>query len=251
MTEIELLIDFHQAADRLGPGSTEDTLKALSFIGLIRQQPLKVADIGCGTGASTITLAQNLAAHITAVDLFPQFLRKLNQKSSQLGLQNRIKTLEASMQNLPFAREEFDIIWSEGAIYLMGFAEGIRQWKDHLTPGGYLAVSEITWLTYTRPAAIEQHWLAEYPEIGTASEKIKILEENGFTPAGYFILPPESWMQNYYQPMEKRLEDFLARHNHAEMAVKLVEAEKEEIRKYQQYQDYYSYGFYVARKIEK
>lgn len=139
------------------------------------------------------------------------------------------------MDNLPFA------------VYSMGFEEGIRQWQEYLKPGGYLAVSEITWFTRTRPSAIEAHWQAEYPKIVTAAVKIMVMEENGFTPVGYFILPASSWIDNYYKPTEKRMDGFLAWHHHSEMAVKLVEAEKEEFRKYQLFEDYYSYGFYVGK----
>jgi len=197
MTEIELLIDLHKNAKRQGPGSDEDTLKALSFIPIKTGQFLKVADIGCGSGAQTIALAQNIEGHITAIDLFPEFLDKLNSKSKELGLQNRITTLEKSMVDLPFAYEEFDIIWSEGAIYIIGFEAGIKKWKEYLKSGGYLAISEITWTTNSRPKEIEEHWNKEYPQIDTASNKIKIIEENGFSPVGYFYLPVSSWIDNY------------------------------------------------------
>ena len=60
MTELELLVDFHKDADRQGPGSPATTLKALSFINIKNRKSLKVADIGCGSGAQTITLAQNI-----------------------------------------------------------------------------------------------------------------------------------------------------------------------------------------------
>ncbi|MFO7729440.1 MAG: class I SAM-dependent methyltransferase [Spirochaetia bacterium] len=250
MTEMELLIDFHKDAERQGPGSTADTLKALSFIDLPREKPLKVADIGCGTGAQTITLARNLAGRITAVDLFPEFLDQLNRRAQEFGVQDKITTLEKSMDDLSFGTEEFDIIWSEGAVYIMGFEAGIRQWKPFLKPGGYLAVSEITWLTNTRPAEIEAHWNGEYPEIDTASAKIKVLEEQGFAPVGYFILPPSSWIENYYRPMEARFETFLEEHNHSEMAKTQVEADRDEIEKYKRFKDYFSYGFYVAKKVD-
>lgn len=249
MTELELLIDFHKDTERQGPGSPADTLRALDCIDLDRKKPLKIADIGCGAGAQTITLAQNLEGHITAVDLFPGFLEKLASKAGELGLQNRITTLQRSMNDLPFGREEFDIIWSEGAIYIMGFEAGIKAWKDYLKPGGCLAVSEITWLTGSRPAEIEEYWNREYPEIGTASGKMRILEENGFTPVGYFILPETSWIDTYYAPIEERFEPFLDRHNHSEEATQLVAGEKEEIRLYKTYKDYFSYGFYMAKKI--
>jgi hypothetical protein len=39
----------------------------------------------------------------------------------------------------------------------MGFEQGVAYWKRFLKPGGILAVSEITWLTATRPKAIEAH----------------------------------------------------------------------------------------------
>ncbi len=249
MTEIELLVDFHKDAERQGPGSSFETMKALSLIGVDKNETLKIADIGCGSGAHTIALAQNTNGQITAVDLFPEFLEKLDNKAKELGLNNRITTLKKSMEDLPFDNEEFDIIWSEGAIYNMGFEKGIKEWKNYLKTGGYLAVSEITWITNSRPDEIEEHWNNEYPEIDTASNKIKILEENGFSPVGYFILPESSWIDNYYQPIEERIDDFLKKHRNSEIAKSIVDGEIEEIRKYKKYKDFFSYGFYIAKKI--
>jgi len=248
MTELELLIDFHVDAERQGPGSTADTLRALSLIDIQKNKFLKIADIGCGSGGQTITLAQNIEGQITAVDLFPEFLAKLNRRSNELGLQDKIITLEQSMDDLPFGKEEFDIIWSEGAIYITGFETGIKKWREYLKTGGSLAVSEITWTTDSRPAVIEEYWKSEYPEIDTASNKIKVLEKNGFSPIGYFVLPQESWIDNYYKPMEKRFDNFLKKHG-SEMAKNIVDREKDEIIKYKKYKEYYSYGFYIAKKL--
>lgn len=249
MTELELLVDFHKDAERQGPGSANETLRALNFVKDNKNTNVKIADIGCGTGAQTITIAQNIEAQITAVDLFPEFLEKLKLNSEELGLKDKIITLEMSMENLTFNDEEFDIIWSEGAIYNMGFETGIKQWKKYLKPHGYIAVSEITWITNSRPKEIEEYWNNEYPEIDKASNKIKILEDNGYTPVGYFVLPKECWLDNYYNPIESRFNKFLSKHKNCEFAQKLVETEKEEIRKYKMYQDYFSYGFYIAQKI--
>ncbi|GAB5465549.1 MAG: class I SAM-dependent methyltransferase [Candidatus Kapaibacteriales bacterium] len=249
MTEMELLIDFHKDAERQGPGSNEDTLKALGFLSIDNSIQLKVADIGCGSGAQTIVLAQNLNTKITAVDLFPEFLDKLNANAEKLGLQDKILTLQKSMDDLPFDKEEFDIIWSEGAIYIIGFEDGIKKWKDYLKIGGYIALSEITWTNNSRPKEIEEHWNAEYPQINTASNKIKILEKNGFSPVGYFYLPENSWINNYYQPIEDRIDNFLKKHNNSDLAKGIVEAEQNEINKYRNYKDFLSYGFYIARKV--
>jgi len=249
MTELELLIDFHKDAYRQGPGSSFETIKALNLIGVDKNKNLKIADIGCGTGAQTIDLAQNTNAKITAVDLFPEFLEKLNRDAEKLGLQDRISTLEQSMEELSFSAEEFDIIWSEGAIYIMGFEKGIKEWRKYLKTGGYIAVSEITWTTDSRPKEVEDHWNNEYPEIDTVSNKIKILEKNGYSPIAHFILPQNCWFDNYYSPIENRFSDFLERNKNSELANELVNMEKEEIKTFNKYMDYYSYGFYIAKKI--
>ncbi len=249
MTELELLVDFYKNTERQGPGSSLETIKALDFMNISKDQKLKIADIGCGSGGQTITLAQNIEGQITAVDLFPDFLDELNLKAEKLGFQERINTVEKSMEDLPFGNDELDIIWSEGAIYNIGFEAGIKKWKNYLKSGGFLAVSEITWTTNSRPKEIEEFWNKEYPEIDTASNKIRILEENGYSPIGYFILSQNSWIDNYYKPLEKRFSAFLEKHNNSEMARSIVEEQKEEIRKYKKYKDYYSYGFYIAKKI--
>jgi len=249
MTELELLIDFHVDAERQGPGSDEDTIKALNFININPEKSLKIADIGCGSGAQTLTLAQNLNGSITAVDLFPDFLTKLNDRAKKLNLENKISTLEKSMEELPFDNEEFDILWSEGAIYNIGFETGLKIWKRFLKTDGYIAVSEITWKTKNRPKEIEQHWNNEYPEIDTASGKIKTLEENGFSPIGFFFLPERSWIEKYYSPMEKRFDAFLQKHGNSDGAKTIVKGEKQEIALYKKYKDYISYGFYIAKKL--
>ncbi len=127
MNEIELIIDLHKNSERQGQGSENETLKALDFMHLPNDSKLKFADIGCGSGGQTITLAKNINGQITAVDLFPEFLAELQEKSKHLGLDEKIKTLEKSMDKLSFSSEEFDAVWSEGAIYNIGFESGIKK----------------------------------------------------------------------------------------------------------------------------
>lgn len=248
MTKLEVIVDFHKEAHRQGPGSDEETMKALALTGMGHKEDLKIADIGCGTGSQTIVLAQNTNASIIGVDLFPAFLQKLDDTAKGLDLQDKITTLAQSMDDLPFEGSAFDMIWSEGAIYNMGFEAGVNSWKDYLKTGGYLCVSEVTWITDSRPKELEDFWMQEYPEVDKASGKIKFLEDNGFTLAGYFYLDQESWIKNYYEPMEERFTTFLEQHDNAEMAKAVVNEHKTEIEQYRKYKDYYSYGFYIARK---
>ncbi len=248
MDDIELLIDLHLDGQRQGPGSDDATREAIALCGLDTQRGLAIADIGCGTGASTLVLAEQLHAHITAVDFVPEFLARLDRNAQQRGLAERITTQIASMDELAFEPESLDAIWCEGAIYNIGFANGIRAWRHLLKPGGVLAVSELTWLTPTRPAEIQQHWTAEYTEIDTASHKIALLERAGYSPVGYFVLPDTCWTLNYYQPLQQRFAAFLQRHNHSNAAKHIVEAEQQEIDLHQRFSAYVGYSFYIAKR---
>jgi cyclopropane fatty-acyl-phospholipid synthase-like methyltransferase len=248
MNTLELLIDLHRDAARQGPGSPQHTLRAFELTGLGSEQQLTVADIGCGTGAQTLTLAQHTQAKIVAVDIFPEFLKELTKRAAVRGFSDRISTKQQPMEELDFKENEFDLIWSEGAIYQMGFEEGIRSWRHFLKPRGFLAVSEISWISASRPSAIEKYWVAEYSQIDTVSNKIALLEKHGYSPVGYFVLPDFCWLDNYYRPMQARFSEFLARHGNSISAQSLVTSHLHEIELYEKYANYYSYGFYIARK---
>ncbi len=249
MDDYQLLVDLHKRAKRQGPGGDAETRKAIDLAMLDPSTPLTVADIGCGTGASTIQLARSLNAKITAIDFLPDFIEVLKGNAANEGLSKKINPLVCSMENLQFNDEEYDVIWSEGAIYNIGFEKGINDWRRFLKPGGLLVVSEITWTTSDRPFEIQKYWEAEYPEIDTASSKINILERSGYSPVAYFVLPERCWLENYYRPMQNSFAEFLARHSYSEKAQTIVEAENKEIALYEKYREYYSYGVYVARKL--
>jgi len=247
--DYRLLIDLHISANRQGPGGEAETEKALNLAMIDRTVPLKIADIGCGTGASTLLLARLLKAQVTAVDFLQDFLEVLEGRAENMGLSEKISTLSCSMDNLPFGDEEYDVIWSEGAIYNIGFERGVKDWSRYLKAGGLLVVSEITWTTASRPSELQKHWEGEYPEIDTASSKISVLEKNGYSPIGYFVLPEHCWLENYYRPIQNSFAEFLARNANNEEAQAIVEAEKKEISLYEKYKKFFSYGVFVARKL--
>lgn len=248
MNEMDLLIELHKPALRQGPGGDAETRLAIDLAGLSGRKGLKIADIGCGTGASTITLAQALDADITAVDFLPEFLQDLEKRAHAAGVSERITPLAQSMDALTFAPASLDAIWSEGAIYNIGYEAGIRSWRSFLKPGGILAVSELTWLTDERPAELTDHWIKYYPEVDTASAKIALLEAHGYTPLSYFVLPEICWLENYYRPMRPRLKALLQKHKGSEAVRSFVEGEQAEISLYERFSSFFGYGFYVARK---
>lgn len=248
MEDLKLLIDLHKANLRQGPGSDTQTLRALELSGLAGRQNLQIADLGCGCGASALLLAEQLDAQIQAVDFIPEFLAELNRRAKRRRVAERISTLELSFRDLSFEPESLDAIWSEGAIYNLGFEAGIEAWKGFLKPGGVLALSEITWLTKDRPAALQHYWDENYSQIDLASTKLAQLEEHGFKTIAYFALPESCWIDCYYRPLQAAFPVFLETHQHSEQARALVAAEQQEIALYEKYKHYFSYGFYLARK---
>ena len=100
MDDFKLLIDLHITARRQGPGGAAETRRAIDLSGLSMQRNLKVADIGCGTGASTLVLAQQLDAQVIAVDFLSDFLDVLRSRAAQEGLADRIGTVNATMDAL-------------------------------------------------------------------------------------------------------------------------------------------------------
>ncbi|WP_300528172.1 class I SAM-dependent methyltransferase [Maricaulis sp.] len=244
---LALLVDLHREGKRQGPGSDAITRKAMALGGLSADSGLKIADIGCGTGAASLILAGDLGAQVTAVDLFPDFLDQLSARAEAAGLGDQITTVQASMDDLPFDAGRFDVIWSEGAIYNMGFEAGIRAWQRFLRPGGLLAVSELSWFTAERPPALEAYWSEQYPGVATASAKMGQLEAAGYLPVGYFPLPASAWLDEYYAPTQARVPAFLKRHQNSEAAQAVIEMEQAEIAHFTAHHHQYGYGFYLAR----
>ena len=55
-------------------------------------------------------------------------------------------------------------------------------------------------------------------------------------------------IKNYYSATESRLSKFAARHLNVEAADEVIAMERREAQLYEQYQKWFSYGFYVAVK---
>lgn len=249
MNEMELLMELHRPNPRQGPGCDESTLRAFELSGLDPSRPINAADIGCGTGAQTMTLAKVVRGKITAVDIFPEFLEELERRCRPLHLTATVETLCASMDALPFMPESLDLIWSEGAVYNMGFSKGISYWHRFLRPKGILALTEISWLTDNRPAALQRFWTDEYPQMDSVGGKIRLLKSAGYDLLGHFTLPRECWTKNYYQPLLASHGTFLKRFPNDKTAGDIVRQDLEEMRLYEQFADLYGYVFYVARKV--
>lgn len=246
--DFNFICDFFLNTERQGPGSPEVILNALRFIDNLTDQS-RIADLGCGTGGQTMVLAQHAPGHITGLDFFPGFIDRFNSNAANLGLQDRVKGIVGSMDNLPFAEEELDLIWSEGSIYNIGFERGLKEWRKYLKSGGYIAVSESSWFTEERPDEINDFWMEAYPQINTIPNQIAQIMEAGYSPVATFIEPQTCWTDHYFAPLTKARECFLAKYPGSKMAEEFVKMSYREEELYAKYKEYYGYTFFVIKKI--
>ena len=246
--DFALISEYFVELERQGPGSPEATTRALSFIDNLSDES-NIADLGCGTGGQTMVLARHTTGAITALDRFPGSIEKLNAAAGKLGLRDRVTGITGSMDNLPFEREAFDLIWSEGAIANIGFENGLHYWKGFLKKGGFLAVTYESWFTEERPAEIEQFWLDAVPAMNTIGHNVSIMQKAGFVPTAVFTLPESCWTDTYFAPQQSAQELFLKKHAGNKTAETFVAYLKHEADLYLKYKQYYGYTFYIGQKI--
>jgi len=245
--DLDMIYDYFSKTKRQGPGSPEITLKALSFVDGLTERS-KIADIGCGTGGQTMVLAQNITGEIIGVDSCADFVEKFNRNAQKQNLQGRVKAVVGDMKDLPFHEEELDLIWSEGAIYNVGFERGLNLWRKFLKKGGYIAVTENTWFTEKQPAEIEEFWQKAYPEIDTISNKVGQMQKAGYLPVACFVIPENCWT-DYYAAMEASQPSFLEKYKGSKTAEEFIGYQQNEAALYEKYKAYYGYAFYVGRKV--
>jgi len=246
--DFNLICEYFSTLERQGPGSPEATIKALSFIDNLTDNS-QIADIGCGTGGQTMVIASHAPGHITGIDLFPAFIELFNNNACKHNLQHRLNGIAGSMDRLPFQDEELDLIWSEGAIYNIGFERGLNEWRKFLKKGGYIAVSEASWFTEKRPAEIDSFWKDAYPEIDTIPNKVAQMQKAGYVPVSTFVLPERCWTEHFYTPQVSIQKTFLLKHAGNKTAEEFVANERHEAELYNKYKEFYGYVFYIGKKL--
>lgn len=244
----DLLIENHICLERQGPGSAKMTQKALSFIEDVKQIT-RGADLGCGSGGQTMILAQQLDAEIIGLDLFPEFIDVFNENAKKQNFGERVKGVVGSMDNLPFEKEAFDLIWSEGAIDNIGFEKGLAHWYEFLKKNGYVAVTCPSWLTAERPLAVEKFWSDAGSSLDAVEHNIGIMQKCGYQFIASFTLPETCWTDNYYIPREAELKRLLEKYPQNQTMEAFAAGSREEVELYSKYKQYYGYVFYIGKKI--
>jgi SAM-dependent methyltransferase len=242
-----LFFEMFTGLPRQGPGDPASTVRAWSMLPGVSPHT-RVLDLGCGTGMQTRVLAQQSPARIVAIDHHAPYVDELMRQARADGLSDRIEGRVGDMRALDFADDSFDVIWCEGAIYVVGFEQGLRMWRRLLARGGHLVVSEACWTRSDPPRACADFWAAEYPAIRDVPAFLRAIDDNGYDTVAHFTLPSSSWWDDYYRPLEQNVAVFRDRHRGDRDAETLAGSVQREIDLWRAYADYYSYEFFVMRK---
>jgi len=241
----DVFFDLHSGLPREGPGSRECTERALRLAGELPERP-KVLDIACGPGRQSLDLAELLpAAEVLAVDNHAPFVAEANRRARARGLGGRVKAVTSDMTALALAPAGFDLVWCEGAAYIMGVANALRAWKPLLKPGGKLALSEAVWLRSDPPEPVRRMWAEGYPEMGDIAACRALVRDCGYRLLGDFALPERAWWDDYYRPMERRLAELERKYAGDPVAEAVLSADRAELELYRDYAAYYGYAFFV------
>jgi SAM-dependent methyltransferase len=228
--------------DRLAPGSTETTRRALALVPDLDART-RALELGCGCGAASLVLAESLPGKLRAVDLHPPFIARLRERAAALGLADRIDAHVADMREPGAEPHGIDLLWAEGSLYSIGFDEGLELCRRLLAPGGIMAVSEAVWLREHPSAPTLAFWAENYPQIRDRTTLLSAVRERGFVIHGDFVLPRADW-DNFYAPLRERVAVFAARPDPAAQAAAASLAL--EIEMHERFGDEYGYVFIVA-----
>jgi serine/threonine-protein kinase HipA len=231
---------------RQGPGSAGSTRKALSLL-----PPLPgtgtVLDLGSGTGASTLVVADALDRPVLASDVNPASLETLKKRACTVGLENRIATFLASADATGQPEDSAALIWCEGAIFTVGVEAGLKHWHKLLKHGGVVAFTEMCWFGPERPADAEAFLHVCYPPMTDAASLLALCFACGYRLEAMFALPEADWWDEYFAGLAPAVE----RHRNnpdpeVQSVIAICDAERDIFRRFG---TAYGYVFVILSKV--
>ena len=105
----------------------------------------RILDLGSGTGAGALALARRFPdADVIAVDMSEYLLDHLRGKASDLGVADRVRTVQADLDAAWPAIDPVDLVWMSSSLHHMADPDRVlTEVYAALHPGGLVAVAEL------------------------------------------------------------------------------------------------------------
>lgn len=243
----EIFFEVFENLPRQGPGNRNCAAKAL---GLCRELPKfpAILDLGCGIGGQTLHLAELTLGSIVAIDNHTPSIKRLQETIAKCGLSQRVSAIVGDMAHLEQPLESFDLIWSEGALYSIGLRNALSICYGFLHTGGYIAFTDAIWHKENPPPEIKASFDLDYPTMGLLDDDLAAIQDCGLELIGHFTLPDEAWWDDFYIPMETRIEKLRKKYANDVESLTILDQLAEEPDMHRRYSDFYAYEFFVARR---
>jgi ubiquinone/menaquinone biosynthesis C-methylase UbiE len=127
----------------LSPGGPEEVARVIEGLDLAGKS---VLDIGCGSGAITLSLLRDHGAkHVTGIDVESDVCDAARQRAKAAGAQDGITILQVTPGPFDFPDQTFDVVFSKDSIIHIPDKEFLAAEAFRiLRPGGWFAASD--WL---------------------------------------------------------------------------------------------------------
>lgn len=157
-----------------------------AFEALPKMEMPRLLDVGCGSGAATIKLAEWLDGEIIGIDIDNGSLDSFREKIKNKALSSRIKAIKTSFIRNDFKDHSFNILWAEGVFHIIGYDKSLKESYRLLTQKGFLVIVDT----------------------------LEILEKNKkkFKNCGFKVYDQINWEENawwteYYGPLEAKIKE--------------------------------------------
>jgi SAM-dependent methyltransferase len=246
---MELFFKIYEGLDREGPGNYETTKRAYDMCAGLPDRP-EILELGCGSGGATIPLAQISGGTVTATDVHRPFLDVLVERAKKAGTADRIIAAIMDMGDIQAEPESFDLVWCEGAAYILGVDRVFAQWKRFIKPGGFLCISDAVWLIDPQDAPVElrEFWAKGYPAMRTAEANNAAARVAGYEPIGNFTIDASCW-ETFYADVERRLDEIEPIYGTDPEGRTIIDLNRTEIDLYRRYPEAMGYEFHVLAKL--
>lgn len=177
---------------------------------LVRHLPLRagmrVLDLGCGKGTSSIFMAREFGIEAWAVDQ-ATCPTEIRERAIDLGCEGTVFPLTAEAHSLPFARKFFDAVIAIDSFHYFGTDERYLEYvMQFIKPGGWIGVVDIAFTRELRctgdaPEYLRQKYPKHWSFVHTAEWWKQHWEKTGLVDMVCAELLPDSadLLRNYVQ----------------------------------------------------
>ena len=124
----------------MGPNAIRLSEEMASYLTI--EEDMRVLDLGCGRGLSTLYLVEEFGVNVFAADLWISPTENY-ERFKALGIDDKaVPILADATKGLPFADEYFDLLFSVGAYHHFGDTEDmLPSLIPFVKKGGYIALA--------------------------------------------------------------------------------------------------------------